>query len=147
MEVGPPICFFTSNEILHRLLPRYLVESTTLAQGRVLQSGGLALGAGRRMAGTALSGLANAGRSSLGHLQGVERGLLQLGRATLEEVSALEARRVAPPLAQPGTCARTLVRTRPEQLAYHVQASLCLLEQAGKACCSDLARCVADILC
>lgn len=46
------------------------------------------------MAGSAFSGLAGAGRSSLGYLGGVERGLLQLGRATLEEVSALEARRV-----------------------------------------------------
>lgn len=111
---------------------RHLVESATLALGRVLQSGGLALGAGRRMAGTALSGLASAGRSSLGHLQGVERGLLQLGRATLEEVAALEARRAGPPRAQPGVRAGTLVRTGPEQLAYQLQALLCFLEQAGR---------------
>ena len=60
---------------------------------RALQSGGHALDAGRRMAGSAFSGLAGAGRSSLGYLGGVERGLLQLGRATLEEVAALETRR------------------------------------------------------
>ena len=58
-----------------------------------LQSGGHALDAGRRMAGSAFWGLAGAGRSGLGYLGGMERGLLQLGRATLEEVSALEARR------------------------------------------------------
>lgn len=60
---------------------------------RALQSGGHALDAGRRMAGSAFWGLAGAGRSSLGYLGGMERGLLQLGRATLEEVAALEARR------------------------------------------------------
>ncbi|KAK9837509.1 hypothetical protein WJX81_007514 [Elliptochloris bilobata] len=71
----------------------HALEERLSAAGRGgLLSGGAALGAGRRMAGSAFSGLAGAGRGSLGYLQGVERGLLQLGRATLEEVSALEAR-------------------------------------------------------